>query len=58
MIITIDTDKAKKIKLAEIHAKYNETIANVTKTSCPNQTAAVAKIRSQWQAEIKAVMGL
>lgn len=58
MIVTIDTDKAKKLRLKDIHAKYNGLIATLATKAGPGQDIAVAKIRSQWQAEIKAVMGL
>ena len=58
MIITVDADKAKKLNLKDIHAKYNGIIATLAAKACPGQDIAVAKVRAQWQAEIKAVMGL
>lgn len=45
-------------QLQQIHAKYNSIIASLAAKASPDQAIAVAKIRAQWQAEIKAVMGL
>lgn len=58
MIVAIDADKSQKLKLKDIHAKYNGIIANLAAKAGPGQDIAVAKVRAQWQAEIKAVMGL